>query len=235
VSEEFLDGLHRLRDKRQKILDDPEACRQELIAKRLPDDYDDQEDDEKQRIQEELEAVVASIDPAALRDEIHRLTKLIDQARLLDQREIESKLTQLKDVLTRHGIFQDPLTKLLVFTEHKDTLDYLVAKLTGWGLTVTQIHGGMKIGGSEEPGTRLYAEKDFRDRAQVLVATEATGEGNATPLTRTTRVTSRPRVALPDTPQGINRVARRLAPGRRTCAWKLGAGGYDQRGHRSCF
>ena len=76
--------------------------------------------------------------------------------------------------------------KLLIFTEHKDTLDYLAAdgkegrplgKLRQWGLSVTQIHGGMKIGDRDTPGTRIYAEKEFRDEAQVLVATEAAGEG----------------------------------------------------------
>ena len=76
--------------------------------------------------------------------------------------------------------------KLLVFTEHKDTLDYLagdgkdgrpLGKLREWGLTVTQIHGGMKIGDRDTPGTRIYAEREFKEHAQVLVATEAAGEG----------------------------------------------------------
>ena len=76
--------------------------------------------------------------------------------------------------------------KLLVFTEHKDTLDFLVGdgkdsrplgKLREWGLTVTQIHGGMKIGDRDTPGTRIYAEREFKETAQVLVATEAAGEG----------------------------------------------------------
>src|SRR5512136_2163722 len=39
------------------------------------------------------------------------------------------------------------------------------------------MHGGMKIGDRDTPGTRIYAEKEFRDEAQVLVATEAAGEG----------------------------------------------------------
>ena len=76
--------------------------------------------------------------------------------------------------------------KLLIFTEHKDTLDYLagdgkdgrpLGKLSEWGLTVTQIHGGMKIGDRDTPGTRIYAEREFRESCQVLVATEAAGEG----------------------------------------------------------
>lgn len=68
----------------------------------------------------------------------------------------------------------------------KDTLDYLagdgkdgrpLGKLRAWGLKVTQIHGGMKVGDRDTPGTRIYAEREFREDAQILVATEAAGEG----------------------------------------------------------
>lgn len=170
-------SLERMRARREKILEDPEAYRQEQIAKGLPEDYDELTDEEQQWVLESLEAVVASVDPAALREEIIQLTKLIDHALVLEKREIESKLTRLRSVLTEHGIFDNPQTKLLIFTEHKDTLDYLVEKLTEWGLTVTQIHGGMKIGNRDETGTRLWAEREFRDNAQVMVATEAAGEG----------------------------------------------------------
>jgi superfamily II DNA or RNA helicase len=172
-------SLERMREKRQHILEDPQAYRQEQIAKKLPEDFDDLPDDEQQEILSQLEEVVASVDPAALREEIIQLTRLIDQARVLEQREVETKLNRLRDVISSQGVFQDPATKLLVFTEHKDTLDYLVDRLTHWGLNVTQIHGGMKIGDRDMPGTRLHAERIFRDRdgAQVMVATEAAGEG----------------------------------------------------------
>src|SRR5207342_3403759 len=52
-----------------------------------------------------------------------------------------------------------------------------LGKLHEWGLTLTQIHGSMKIGDRDTPGTRIFAERDFRESAQVLVATEAAGEG----------------------------------------------------------
>ena len=35
----------------------------------------------------------------------------------------------------------------------------------------------MKVGDRDTPGTRIFAERDFRECAQVLVATEAAGEG----------------------------------------------------------
>ncbi len=172
-------SLERMRDKRQKILEDPQAYRQELINRKLPDDYEDLTEEEQQEILFQLEEVVASIDPAALKEEILVLTRLIDQARLLEQREVETKLNKLREVIAEQGLFKDPSMKLLIFTEHKDTLDYLFEKLTQWGLNVTQIHGGMKIGDRDNSGTRLYSERFFRDHggAQVMVATEAAGEG----------------------------------------------------------
>jgi len=170
-------SLERMRDKRKKILEDPEAYRREQIAKQIPEDFDDRTEEEQQEIISELEDVVVSVDPSTLKEEIIQLTKLIDGAKELEQREIESKLIKLKQVITDQGVFKDPKMKLLVFTEHKDTLDYLVGKLRGWNLKVTQIHGSMKIGDRDTPGSRIYAEREFREDAQVLVATEAAGEG----------------------------------------------------------
>jgi superfamily II DNA or RNA helicase len=179
-------SLERMRDKRQKILANPEAYRQEQIERRMPDDFDDLPEDERMEIEAELEAVVATVDPIALREDISRLGRLIEQASALEKREVEPKLVKLKKVLTEHEVFSNPQMKLLIFTEHKDTLDYLAGdgrdgrptgKLQEWGLKVTRIHGGMKIGDRDTPGTRISAEREFREDAQVLVATEAAGEG----------------------------------------------------------
>ena len=170
-------SLERMRDKRQRRLEDPEAYRAEQIAKKVPDDFDELTEAEQEKILGDLEGLVASVDPVALQQEIYQLNKLIDQARTLEKREVESKLVKLKEAITQKGIFQDPLMKLLLFTEHKDTLDYLVGKLREWGLSVTQIHGGMKIGDRDTPNTRIYSEREFREDCQVLVATEAAGEG----------------------------------------------------------
>ena len=179
-------SLERMKEKREKILADPEAYRQSQITKRLPEDFEDLPDDERQVIMAELEDLVISYDPAALKEEILELGKLIDQVRRLEQAEVESKLVKLRQLLTEHGIFKDWKMKLLIFTEHKDTLDYLVGdgkdgrplgKLVEWGLSTTQIHGGMKVGDRDTPGTRIFAERDFRECVQVMVATEAAGEG----------------------------------------------------------
>ena len=179
-------SLERMRARRQKILDDPEAYRQDQIERKLPEDFDDLTEEEQQRIVDQLADEVLSVDPAALREDIGRLTQLIAQAKLLEERNIQTKLLKLRAILQEEGLFDDPKMKLLIFTEHKDTLDYLAAdgrderplgKLREWGLTLTQIHGSMKIGDRDTPGSRIYAEREFRESAQVLVATEAAGEG----------------------------------------------------------
>ena len=179
-------SLERMRDKREKILRDPEAYRKDMISRQLPDDFEDLPEDERMQIEEELEGTVAEVDPIALKDDISHLNKLIEQARALELREVESKLIKLKKVLSDNDIFNNPKMKILIFTEHKDTLDYLagdgkdgrpLGKLRAWGLKTTQIHGGMKIGDRDTPGTRICAEREFREDAQVLVATEAAGEG----------------------------------------------------------
>jgi superfamily II DNA or RNA helicase len=177
-------SLERMRDKRRKVLENPrEFLRRQL---EVPDDLDELPEDERERYLEEIENAAISFDPTTLKEEIAQFGRLIEQARILEQREIESKLVRLKNLLSEHDVFADPTMKLLVFTEHKDTLDYLagdgkdgrpLGKLREWGLKVTQIHGGMKIGDRDTPGTRIFAERDFREDAQVLVATEAAGEG----------------------------------------------------------
>lgn len=180
-------SLERMRDRRAEMLENPDAWRKAQIERHLPTDYDDLPDSEQQDLLEKFEAVVVSPDPASLREDIAALDRLIVQAHALEKREAESKLRKLREVLTSNlGIFDDHRNKLLIFTEHKDTLDFLagdgkdgrpLGKLREWGLTVTQIHGGMKIGDRDTPGTRISAEREFREGAQVMVATEAAGEG----------------------------------------------------------
>jgi hypothetical protein len=89
-----------MKEKRERILADPEGYRRDQMQKRLPEDFDDLPDEEQQEIISQLEDVVASVDPAALREEIAELTRLINHARILEAKEIETKLVALKELLT---------------------------------------------------------------------------------------------------------------------------------------
>src|SRR5258708_16276709 len=113
-----------------------------------------------------------------VRPEIHELRGLAAQAQAGEDAGIEAKVSEFKNLLQKEGFFDRPDQRLLLFTEFKDTLEYLVSRLKSWGFRVGYIHGGMKSGARDEPGTRLHAEQQFREgEIQVLVATEAAGEG----------------------------------------------------------
>jgi len=101
--------------------------------------------------------------------EIAELEELARRAGALKEAEAEAKPAKLKQVLKEQGFFDDSGERLLIFTEFKDTLGYLVRKLTNSGFKVGFIHGGMQIGSRDIKGSRLYAEQQFREGAvQVL-------------------------------------------------------------------
>jgi len=143
-----------------------------------PDELEEMEEGERERLEQMLEAITLAGNAEHVREEIAELRRLAKQAQEVENSGAEAKLSKLKDLLHSEGFFEDATKRLLIFTEFRDTLDYLVAKFKEWGFKVGCIHGGMKPGSRDEPGTRLYAEQQFREGAiQILVATEAAGEG----------------------------------------------------------
>ena len=170
-------------DNRAKRLEDGLKRAQDLVRLAPPDlpsadEVEEMEESERERLEEMLEAVTLAGNADQVREEIADLRELAGQARAVEDSGTESKLSRLKELLQKEGFFDHQDQRLLIFTEFKDTLDYLVGKLKEWGFRVGFIHGGMRPGSRDEPGSRLYAEQQFRDGAiQVLVATEAAGEG----------------------------------------------------------
>ncbi|MBN1842598.1 MAG: DUF3883 domain-containing protein [Deltaproteobacteria bacterium] len=143
-----------------------------------PEELEEMEEGDRERLEEMLEAITLAGNAEQVREEINELKEFAKQAEKVEQSNIEAKLTKLRDLLHKEGFFDHPDKRLLIFTEFKDTLFYLVEKLESWGFKVGVIHGSMKSGSREESGTRLFSEQQFRESAiQVLVATEAAGEG----------------------------------------------------------
>ena len=146
----------------------------------LPDweDLEELEDTERERLERMLEAITLAGNADEVRKEIAELQQLAEQTATVEATGQEAKLTRLNEIMREQGFFDDPDERLLIFTEFKDTLDYLVERLKSWGFRVGSIHGGMKPGSRDEQGSRLFTEQQFRDgQIQVLVATEAAGEG----------------------------------------------------------
>ena len=143
-----------------------------------PEELEEMEDAERERLEALLDAITLAGNADQVRSEIDELRQFADSARAVEDSGNEAKLARLRDIMQQEGFFDRPDQRLLLFTEFKDTLDYLMDRLKSWGFTVGCIHGGMKPGSRDEPGTRLHAEQQFREgNIQVLVATEAAGEG----------------------------------------------------------
>lgn len=136
------------------------------------EDYlEDLEERERwQREEELLEKLTSAETLDELKKEIEKLDELILLAKEAEKKEIETKLNELRKVMEAEEIKGTEI-KLLIFTEAKDTLEYLVEKLRKWGYSVAYIHGGMNL------DARIRAEAEFRNRAQIMVSTEAGGEG----------------------------------------------------------
>ena len=164
------------------------------------EELDDAPGDEIEETEEQiLDQATAASSIAELKAEISTLKKLETLATKVRKSGIDTKWKELNNLLveifTPAGIANrigepnlpygagelpdpqsSPRQKLVIFTEHRDTLVYLHKRITtfqGRTEAVVLIHGGM---GREE---RLKAQEAFRHdpQVQVLLATDAASEG----------------------------------------------------------
>ncbi|MEM3697682.1 MAG: helicase-related protein [Candidatus Bathyarchaeia archaeon] len=132
---------------------------------------DDSPEVERWRKEDEfLERLTSAETLEELSKEIDALDELIKLAKEAEKKEIETKLGELKKVMEKEELWKSG-EKILIFTESRDTLEYLVEKIRSWGYSVTSIHGGLNL------DRRINAEHEFREKTQVMVSTEAGGEG----------------------------------------------------------
>jgi SNF2 family DNA or RNA helicase len=168
-----LENRHeRLVELRDDVLRDPnllEAARRDRID--VPDSDDDLTEDERWQLEQNALRFTVARNIDELNHEISQLEELVRLAEQAEQEQPERKLRELQGVMHELGV-RDTGEKLLIFTEAKDTLDYLVENLTAWGFSVITIHGEM------QQSEREAAEAAFKsEQAQVMIATEAAGEG----------------------------------------------------------
>lgn len=137
------------------------------------DIVEDMSEEDRWREEEIWEALSVAENREELAKEIKIIEDLIQQAKNIIQKEEEIKLRELKKAFEElWGKYPERKDKkILVFTESRDTLEYLEKKIRDWGYATNTIHGGMRL---EE---RVNAEKVFKNETDVLVATEAAGEG----------------------------------------------------------
>lgn len=150
----------------------------------VPEDVYESEDELSNGQYEEFEEEVVSQATAAqtiqeLEHEIAALKRLEQLAREVVQSNQDTKWAELSTLLLDEPNMHDAAgnrRKLIIFTEHRDTLNYLLHKINGLlGRTnaVVTIHGGIK---RED---RRKVQELFRHDPEtlILIATDAAGEG----------------------------------------------------------
>ena len=183
-------SLRRRRERLQKRLEELEAIAEgravsDPLLTALSDDdlaffdYDDYDEEQIDRIETEVidQATAAETVPE-LRTEIETLGRLVAIAAEVRRAGTDTKWEELSTVLqSDHMTAADGnRRKIIVFTEHRDTLDYLhrrIVGLLGRRERVVVIHGSVR---REE---RRHRQAAFINdpEVQVMVATDAAGEG----------------------------------------------------------
>ncbi|MGB9872830.1 MAG: helicase-related protein, partial [Anaerolineae bacterium] len=168
------ESLRRRRSKLQNLLAEWERRLQE---EDLPEwdeealqDLEESTAGEWESFQERLEGVTAARTPEELREELEEIDQLVRLTLEAERAGEEAKVQELRRVVEER-LRHHPEEKLLVFTEFKDTLFALRRRLQEWGFPCAIIHGEMNL------PARIEEERRFRDDVQVMIATDAAGEG----------------------------------------------------------
>lgn len=104
--------------------------------------------------------------------ETEQVRHLLDLARRCESARPDAKAERLVDLMhARRGDENDPDLKFLIFTEFVPTQQMLADYLTARGFSVVCLNGSMDM------DERKRAQQTFATTAQVLISTEAGGEG----------------------------------------------------------
>jgi superfamily II DNA/RNA helicase len=163
-------SLERRRDKLEKFRELSESSYKPKIKAFDFEDVEELSEEERWREEELWETLSVAENKEELIKEINTIKSLIEKSKDVLNKEEEIKLKQLKDTLNDLNN-KYPNEKVIIFTESKDTLEYIEKKVRFWGYSVNTIHGGLTL------EQRIEAEAIFKNEKQILIATEAAGEG----------------------------------------------------------
>lgn len=146
----------------------------------IPEDDDDLSAEEKENLEESLiDDATAAKTVVELEAEIVILQGLEDQAKVVVASGQDRKWDELSKILQDHPEMRDASgrqRKIIIFSEHRDTLNYLQARIAGVlgnPDAIVSIHGGTH----RDERRRLQALFRSDPEVRVLVATDAAGEG----------------------------------------------------------
>jgi superfamily II DNA/RNA helicase len=146
----------------------------------VPEDEDDLNAEEQETLEETLvDDATASLSLSELEAEIHILEDLERQAKELVASGQDRKWDELSKILQNNPEIRDSSgrqRKIIIFSEHRDTLNYLhdrIAGVLGNSEAIATIHGGTHRDERRRLQALFRSDADVR----VLVATDAAGEG----------------------------------------------------------
>lgn len=187
--EAIYQSLKRRRQRLERRIEDEKLQqRGQLVAETYSaygvDNFDDADEQLPEAEFEELADTLVDQATAArtieeLQSEVQALTELEEKAKTVVHSGNDRKWEELSSILQENEQMKDAhgrRRKLIIFTEHKDTLTYLrarIADLLGDQNAVVTIHGGV---GRDE---RRKIQETFRHDpgTLILLATDAAGEG----------------------------------------------------------
>jgi superfamily II DNA or RNA helicase len=194
--EAIYQSLHRRRERLESRLREEQLLQRGASLSASPadiagidledwDELDDVPEAEQEQVTEQvLDLATASRTIHELELEITQLKELESLADRMRRSGMDRKWRELSKILQDeseqgNGLMVDQAgqrRKLVIFTEHRDTLNYLAEKiriLLGRSEAVVTIHGGLGRDERRAVQKRFVQDKDV----QVLIATDAAGEG----------------------------------------------------------
>jgi superfamily II DNA or RNA helicase len=189
--EAIYQSLKRRRDKLKRRIEEEKIKQRggkiaasEIFADQAPENIWDSEDDmapeDYENFEEEVvDQATAAQTIAELEAEVFTLEHLEKKAKALRDGGQDRKWEELREILQNTPEMRGPdglQRKLIIFTEHRDTLNYLADRirgLLGKHEAVNMIHGGVHREDRRKVQELFRNDKDTR----VLLATDAAGEG----------------------------------------------------------
>ena len=163
-------SLQRRQQRLEELLQNATPQADTVPTEQQRDEVEDLSETERWEREEQWEVLSVAENREELSNEIETLKHLERNAQQIIESEREIKLQELKKALDELNV-QHPKQKILIFTEYFDTLDYLAQKVKAWGFSVSVIHGKMPH------EKRVEVQHTFENETQILIATEAAGEG----------------------------------------------------------
>ena len=169
VSSSIQAGVISLKKRRLKLL---QPCME--ISEKSEADYlcylEEGNEEKREKAEEEIISATAAITQEELRVECEALDRLIEQGQKLLDNQQDRKFQQLKTLVNTIRT-EHPGDKIIIFTEFTDTLRFLEKELTADNFIVAKITGGLS------PEEKKEQARLFEKRSDILLGTEAAGEG----------------------------------------------------------